>query len=316
MQPTHPVRRASPRTRSAPSPARRAASAVAAVLLAAGSAHAQNYTSGGYETTSGFVPDFALPGQTGGTPLKTWLPRGGTTLAQITVREEIGIAGTQGVRLEYGTDTDDGISGNPVRTDNRATVPNLVDTADRPFVSVSWQMSVQEAEFDPATELDPLFVIEALDDGGDGSSNTVVPLQVAGLGIASGSGGIVYLESEPPPGDPAGYFFIGDDSTPDDDTDILTVPFGEYVAFRMDLDYVSGVYDIFVDDLVTPLLSGIPFFNEGVGFTNAELAGFGGSGTATALADYDDYVITAVPEPGSVGLLVAATVGLGLRRRR
>ncbi len=268
-------------------------------LLGGSAARAVNvYDSQGFESSAGFQDGFTLEGQTGGTPRLTFQSRVGTTPQQVAVRNLFGVSGSFGVDVEYGTAIVDG--GEPVYTNNFTTVVAPVDTSVNPFVIVSSDLFVRQATANtttPGTNA-PIFGLNASANGGSTSTN---PDTVGAAYLDSGTGELSYQTSVggTPQLLPSNMFYALD----------------VYHNLTLQLNYTTGNYDILVDGKFV-LPAPVPFATPSTTYSNTDLVGANNvpGQTFSAGGYFDNYSITAIPEPASLGLIALA--GLACTRRR
>jgi hypothetical protein len=154
----------------------------------------------------------------------------------------------------------------------------------------------------PLGSFGPFFGVEAYDDPG------MSAMLLGSLGVDAATGEILYL-------DPT----FGFTAVPS-----VTVPFGTWHSFELLLDFGSDEYSIFYDGALQ--VSGIDFFSgPSNNFSDAPIATVAAGADMTSQGAigtgfFDNYVITAIPEPTPVivwSLLTSvAVVNNWVRRRR
>jgi PEP-CTERM motif len=177
--------------------------------------------------------------------------------------------------------------------DRWAPILTYTQNATNPVVNIDWSENVSETATLSSPNFGPYFGIEAYDTSA---------MRIGGLGVDATTGELLYEAN--------GQF----NTTPLDNK----VTFGQYNNFEMSLDFTSHTYSISLNG--TPLVTGINFLTAGVtGLTDADISAlqadqvaFNPSGTAF----FDNYVVTAVPEPTTAALLGIAIAALAGRRRR
>jgi len=245
------------------------------------------YSSGGFEQGAGLPPRF-VPGVLTGQDFATWVEQGpavggGTAVVQTAVVS----SGSQAVRVDR------------TNADKRywANFADVTSTSIPPlerFLSIDWDMNVSRSSV-PGVPFGPFFGIEAYD------PNSRV---ISAAGVDATTGDVLYEA----PG-----------------TGILTetgvkVPFGSFQKFRLVLDYNTRSFEVFVNDALAVKAPG--FVNSSVsGFSDADIAALAAQAeppTQTGTAYFDNYVVStsAVPEPGSVGLVAVAVAGMLVARPR
>jgi hypothetical protein len=164
------------------------------------------------------------------------------------------------------------------------------------IVNISWDMSVSPTLTDP-DNYGPFFGIEA----NDASSGPIK--QIGALGVDATTGEVLIYDSN------------GIDITPDD----TVVNFNQYNSFLMTMNFQTDTYDVTVNG--STLETGIPFISSGVSeLTDADIAALQAAVTEQAnqsgTAYFDNYLITAVPEPGTLALIAICAIGAAKRRGR
>jgi PEP-CTERM motif len=163
-------------------------------------------------------------------------------------------------------------------------------------VTVTWRMRVDGPSGNPSTQFGPFMGIQANGVGG----------QIADFGVDATTGDLLYQDP------------VNGLQTPN--TPVI-VPFGTWHSYQLELDYNGtggGTYKILYDGVQQAIANSNFFTNTGNNsFTDAPIAGASaGSDPLTGVAYFDNYVITAVPEPTSLGLAGVGLAGLAYRRRR
>ena len=90
--------------------------------------------------------------------------------------------------------------------------------------------------------------------------------------------------------------------------------------YRMILNYTTKTYELYVDDMITPVVT-VAFLNPALNtFTEVDLASVADESfpNLTGTAYFDDLVVYQVPEPAtlSAGMMLAVTLMLRRRRRQ
>jgi hypothetical protein len=243
------------------------------------------YDSGGFEPLR-----FAPGNLNGQDPLGPWqqsLPTGGTSTA--TVQTATVQGGLQAVQL------------------NRAANSNGYWGVTKPVVapqsvSISWDMNVTPS-VGPQT-FGPLFGVDSYNSPAGGNANR---LGLAGVDATTGE--ILYL-------DPTQGLQVTTIGSP-------TVTFNAWHNFRMQLNFNGsggGNYSVFVDSILRQT-AGFINSTTSFNFNDAPIAGLAAAGgaadlAATGTAFFDNYSITAVPEPSSIALAGVGLAGLIYRRRQ
>lgn len=253
---------------------------VVAAASAVASAQANDIVnSDGFESpdySTTFDGTGSLEGQDG------WLTAGGG-VSTATVQTTVVASGTQAVRVDRGASSDDFWA-----------VP-VVGFPSVGFdqVIVEWDMRVEDSG---STGFGPFFGVQVNDDNG------VPLLQAAGFGVDAATGDVLFQAGS--------TGFLTETGT--------FATFGEWNNFRIELDYSTDMYSYYFND---GLLGTTSFVDAGVGgFTDADITAIAAAGDATSQAAtgtayFDNFVVSEVPEPGSLALL-AMGVGLLVSRRR
>jgi hypothetical protein len=159
-------------------------------------------------------------------------------------------------------------------------------------------MKVTQTVTDP-NKFGPFFGVEAND-----GHNPGPPIQIGALGVDATTGEVLVYDKT------FGGLFI----TPNDDT----VTFDQYNNFDLALDYNTSTYSVSLNGAL--LESGLPFFTAGATeLTDADISALQASDSATSnatgVAYFDNYSVSSVPEPASLGLVAMAALSLTRRRR-
>jgi len=174
------------------------------------------------------------------------------------------------------------------RGDTRwAVIKPVTPTSGQNIISVEFEMRVQAAS---GLSFGPAFGIECYD------SSAGAPKLIGSLTVDATTGDVLYQV--------AGSGALAESGT--------SVPFGIFQRYTLTANFTTKRYSIFVDD---DLLHTEPFVDAGaVQFTDAPLVTFAATSdtiaTATGTAYFDNYVITAVPEPSVAGLLALGASAL------
>ncbi|MCA9240460.1 MAG: PEP-CTERM sorting domain-containing protein [Planctomycetales bacterium] len=231
--------------------------------------------------------DAPFPGAT------TWVASIGTTSSAV-VTNSMASTGTQSVRIDRAANEPPG---------GGRWGANVVGWPSERYVCIEWDMKVLDAG-GPSGSFGPFFGVEAYDDDGVAASNG----RIGVLGVDATTGDVLYTST--------GTGFLTETGT--------TVSFGSWYTYRIDLDFLTHEYGVYVNDV---LLLTEPF-EEGAGLdqlTDAPLATFAAAGDSVSLgltgtAFFDNYSVfqmsAKVPEPGSLLLVVVAGLGVAVTRRR
>jgi hypothetical protein len=166
------------------------------------------------------------------------------------------------------------------------------------LISIQWDMNVLPSGV-PSGSFGPFFGVEAYSD--------VAGLTFLGsLGVDTATGEILYLH-------PVNGFTA---------VPAVTVPFASWHMYELLLDFGSDTYSIYFDGALQ--VSGIGFTDgPSNSFSDAPIATVGAAGDAISQAAigsgfFDNYVITAIPEPSAVlfGGLVCTVIGASVIGRR
>jgi hypothetical protein len=94
-----------------------------------------------------------------------------------------------------------------------------------------------------------------------------------------------------------------------------TVSLGAWESYDLRANFNTQTYQVFVNG--SPVDPSIAFEDPATAFTDASLVSYSANGgPGSGVAYYDNYVISATPEPSGVGMVMAGTGLLLLRRRR
>lgn len=241
------------------------------------------YDSGGFETPR-FIPSQNLQGQdappAGQGP---WVKDPGVSTA--VVQTSVVSGGLQAVQISR-------VANN--RGDTRWAVNKpSTPTAEQRVITVEFEMRVQ-----PTTGLQfgPAFGIECYD------SSAGAPKLIGSLTVDATTGDVLYQQG-------------GSGNLIESGT---IVPLGVFRQYTLAADFSAKKYSIFLDG---DLLRTEPFVDSTAArFTDAPLVTFAVTGdtiaTATGAAFFDDYVITSIPEPGIMALVVIGAAALRRKGRR
>ncbi len=183
-----------------------------------------------------------------------------------------------------------------INSDQRwAPVFNVTPAAPNPTVEISWEMSVPLTG--ATTTFGPFFGVEA-------DSTAVTGHRLGGAGIDASTGELLFETPnsfETTNGLGTGY-----------------IPGPGFHKYTLDFNFSNQAYAVSVDGIVRA--SNLLFLNSATTFEDASLAELqaapSGQDTAAGTAYFDNYTISLVPEPGSIGLLGVVCAAFCLRRRR
>ena len=254
------------------------------VLATGGVANAAIYDSGGFE---GFINNTDLTGQD---PVNGPWVKAGTNTSTATVQSTVTKAGVRAVQMNRAAN---------VNGDARWAVVKPLPNVISP-IAVDWDMNYTQSAV-PAGSFGPFFGAEAydsLDNGGAG------PLLAGSFGVDSKTGELLYQQTVtgfllPVPG--------------------VTVTPGQWNHFRLLANYGTGKYSIYLNGT---LEATEPFVDPNVfDFTDAPISTFAAGGDAASLAAagtayFDNYVVSAVPEPAIAGFAIVCLSFFSRRTKR
>lgn len=259
-----------------------AGAGIAAAMMSA-QAKAVSVYSTGFETSEGFSSG-NLVGQTGGTPALKFAvaPTPSPTSISAAVTGGKAVLTATNLSANPGNGTGDAASYYP------SIALGSVNTTVNPIVTVSTTLAVTASG-----GTFPGFGLSLF----GASSPTQNPILSV---YEEGDGSIIYQGNEANATNPATPLLTGTNT------------------FTAQLNYQTGTYSINVTNGVSTLASYTGTFNAAAGFGGAGLSAAtfdnvaGASGTGT----FDNFSITAVPEPTTASLVVGGLAVAGLRRRR
>jgi hypothetical protein len=237
------------------------------------------YDSDGFEPPD-FTAGLPLEGQDG------WVRTGTTSASQVQIA--VIEAGNQAVQITRAPNED--ARWGVLTTGFPASPTDLI--------SVRWDMNVLPSGL-PSGSFGPFFGVE-------GYADAAGLTFLGSLGVDTATGEILYLHP-----------VTGFTAVPS-----VTVPFQTWHMYELLFDFGSDTYDIFYDGALQ--VGGIPFTDGPQStFSDAPIATVGAAGDAISQAAigsgfFDNYVITAIPEPSAVlfGALVCACTGASIIVRR
>jgi hypothetical protein len=239
------------------------------------------YDSGGFEPPR-FTAGMPLEGQDGG----AWVRTGTASASQVQIA--VVESGNQAVQI--------------TRAPNEDTRWGVLTTgfpaSPTDLISIQWDMNVLPSGV-PSGSFGPFFGVEAY---ADAAGLTFL----GSLGVDTGTGDLLYL-------DPV----IGFTEVPN-----VSVTFATWHMYELLLDFGSDEYSIFYDGAL--LISGIDFTDGPSNtFSDAPLTTVAAAADAISQAAigtgfFDNYVITAIPEPSAMlfGAVVCMCVGASVVVRR
>jgi len=263
----------------------------AAVALVTSSASAVVvYDSGGFEAPR-FTTGLTLQGQDIA-PNGPWLKDPGTSSGVVsTTNPQSGSQAVTITRLaQSGADARWAV--------NKPLIPSS------PFLNVvetDVDMRVQQATYSgtPPTNTDfgPAFGLEAYD-----ATVPATPKLIGSLTVDATTGDVLYQQ--------AGTGVLVETGT--------TVSLGAYHHFKLSVDFGTGKYLSYVDNVLVHTESFVDA--SAVAFTDASIGTFAASAssnlTATGTSYFDNFTINQIPEPSTVGVVGMGLAGLLGRRRR
>jgi hypothetical protein len=240
------------------------AAAVSIAALAAPAPAATVLDTEGFESplfSTTFDGTGHLEGQPASVPAEIWQKSGaGTSVA--TVQNSVALTGSQAVQLDRGPNSND-----------RWGVPlSGLPTSSTSRIVISWNMRVEDAG-GPAGSFGPYFGVEAYDASGG-------IMLLGSFGVDATTGEVLYQAT--------GTGFL---TAPGP-----TVPFGVWNAFKIELDYATQTYSVYLNN--APVVTGIGFVDGALtAFTDADIMGLSAAGDATSMgltgtAYYDNFLIT------------------------
>ena len=257
---------------------------VVAVLFLMGLAITPSHATIVYDSVGFEAPTF-----TAGLPLEgqdSWLRTGTNSASQVQIA--VVDSGNQAVQI--------------TRAPNEDTRWGVLTTgfpaSPTDLISIQWDMNVLPSGV-PSGSFGPFFGVEAYSDPGGLTF-------LGSLGVDTATGEILYL-------DPVNGFTA---------VPSVTVPFATWHMYELLLDFGSDTYSIFFDGALQ--VSGIGFTDgPSNSFSDAPIATIGAAADVISQAAigsgfFDNYVITAIPEPSAVlfGAVVCTCVGAGVVLRR
>jgi hypothetical protein len=259
------------------------------------------YDSGGFDNTSRFSSTFVSPAEplvTGNLRdqdfVKQWMYSGPNTASTTTGSARVVTSGTDPVLSGTQSVRVDRTSG-----DNFwAPIFNVSPAPSSPTdtIQVVWDMNVLPTTTNPS-KFGPFFGIDAYSSTG----------RLGGAGIDATTGEFLFEDPT------VGFSAVNVNPI----TGVGFQPGPGWHHYMLDFDYTTQTYSAFVDNV--ELVSNETFFDPGqTQFTDADIASLqdvpSGFDNPTGTAYFDNYVVSSVPEPTGLGLLLAG--GLLVSRRR
>ena len=253
---------------------------LAAAVLSVQSAHAATIYSTGFETSEGYTAG-NLVGQTGGTPKYTYAANG--TAAGSTVPSDITAAINSGTAVITATNLS--VNNNAGTGDAAVFFPSIplgtINTVANPIVTVSSSINVTSSSAAVSG-----FGLEIF----NGATPTESPI-FSVFALSDGSFDYTANGVSTDPGIPT--------------------PGG---AFSVPLNYTTGQYALSIGSTLES--TGAFSSTSGIGTVGIAGATFDSTAGATGTGTFDNFSISAVPEPATGSIVMAGLAVAGLRRRR
>jgi hypothetical protein len=241
------------------------------------------------------------PGEGQIIPPGQWLRTQGSGASTARVQSAVVASGLQAVRVDR-VAFENPRWAVPVNHLGYPDYPNpFPPEPQQPFICISWDMRVEQAQGSALEVFGPFFGVEAYDDDG----NEVGLL--GSLGVDATTGDVLYQAP--------GTGFLTETGS--------TVNFGQWNRFAIELDYSTDTYKAFLN--FAPLGT-FGFVDPGLNqFSDADIAALAAAGdqASQALAGtayFDNFLVREgicppIPEPATLGLAAVGFMGAVIRRR-